>query len=181
MSENENTPAVTDTPAKKPRKVRTGPVLNKDGLLRKAAKAKTVDEFESEIARFKPSRKLLKQAKAIATAEGDDTAILDGYLARLGVSATGRGRTAPKENERRAYSVQVLHDKASDKDGGPFVRVPLDTLGVKKKDKVSITFRSDKIVIKVKGASAQTDANVPVEEIDASGAEAPADAPAAAA
>lgn len=60
-------------------------------------------------------------------------------LIRLG--GTGRGRAAPVPGEKRNYKAQQI------KTGGPFLRLPLDVLGIKKGQTVLAQFRDDCIVI----------------------------------
>ena len=57
------------------------------------------------------------------------------------VSNEKRGRPAPRVGDSRTYSAQELNEKI------PFVRVPLDTLGIKKTQKVRVHFDSDMIII----------------------------------
>lgn len=51
----------------------------------------------------------------------------------------GRGRAEPTEGEERIYKVQKIAT------GGPFLRLPLNPLGVKKGDKMKVTFEKGRV------------------------------------
>lgn len=52
----------------------------------------------------------------------------------------GRGRAEPAEGEVRVYKAQKIAT------GGPFLRLPLNPLGVKKGDKIRVRFEKDRVV-----------------------------------
>lgn len=53
----------------------------------------------------------------------------------------GRGRAAPTVGSSRSYKAQQI------KDGGPFLRLPLDTLGAQKGQGVDVNFEDGRIVV----------------------------------
>ena len=57
------------------------------------------------------------------------------------LGGSGRGRSAPSPGETRAYKAQQV------KTGGPFLRLPLDVLGVKKAGTIRVRFERDQIVV----------------------------------
>jgi len=57
-----------------------------------------------------------------------------------------RGRTAPTVGSTRNYSAQQV------KTGGPFLRLPLDTLGAEKSQDMQVSFEDGRIVVTL-GAS----------------------------
>lgn len=57
------------------------------------------------------------------------------------VGPIGRGRTAPQPGETRSYRAQQIGG------GGPFLRLPLDSLGVKKTDSVRVLFEGERIIV----------------------------------
>lgn len=81
-------------------------------------------------------RRALRELKA----SGRDTASLERWVVeRFG--STGRGRAAPITGETRSYKAQQINT------GGPFLRLPLDVLGVEKGGAVRVTFTEDHIVV----------------------------------
>ena len=57
------------------------------------------------------------------------------------VGPIGRGRSAPSVGETRSYKVQQI------KNTGPFLRLPLDSLGINKGGVVRVKFEDGKIVV----------------------------------
>lgn len=57
------------------------------------------------------------------------------------LGGAGRGRAAPSPGESRTYKAQQV------KNGGPFLRLPLDVLGVKKGGSVRVRFERDQIIV----------------------------------
>jgi hypothetical protein len=57
------------------------------------------------------------------------------------VGPIGRGRSAPQAGETRSYKAQQIGD------GGPFLRLPLDSLGVRKTDFVRVHFEDERIIV----------------------------------
>lgn len=60
----------------------------------------------------------------------------------------GRGRSTPVKGEKRMYSAQQV------KSGGPFIRLPLESIGISKKQKVEVYFEGSRIVISPVNAAA---------------------------
>jgi hypothetical protein len=57
------------------------------------------------------------------------------------LGGSGRGRSAPSPGETRSYKAQQV------KTGGPFLRLPLDVLGVKKAGVIRVRFERDQIIV----------------------------------
>lgn len=73
-----------------------------------------------------------------------DTEALRAFAVELyGVPSQGggRGRSAPTVGTSRAYKAQQI------KDGGPFLRLPLDTLGAEKGQSIGVHFEEGRIVV----------------------------------
>lgn len=81
-------------------------------------------------------RRALRELKTAGSNVDDlETWVLDRF------GSTGRGRSAPSTGETRSYKAQQV------KAGGPFLRLPLDTLGVGKGSAVRVRFDGDKIIV----------------------------------
>ena len=57
------------------------------------------------------------------------------------IGSPGRGRSTPKVGETRSYKAQQI------KQGSPFLRLPLNSLGIRKGKVVRVKFEDDKIVV----------------------------------
>ena len=86
------------------------------------------------------SRTTVRRALVDLKAGGRDVNELESWVVNH-IGAPGRGRSAPVVGEKRAYKAQQV------KTGGPFLRLPLDVLGVEKGTVVDVTFDEDKIVV----------------------------------
>jgi hypothetical protein len=58
------------------------------------------------------------------------------------IGAIARGRTAPKPGETRTYKAQQI------KNGGPFLRLPLDSLEINKGGSVRVSFEDGQITVR---------------------------------
>ena len=86
------------------------------------------------------SKATVRRAVKLLQGTSSDTTELERWLADT-VGAVGRGRTAPKAGETRSYKAQQI------KNGSPFLRLPLDSLGIEKGATVRVRFDDDRIVI----------------------------------
>ncbi len=84
-------------------------------------------------------RRAIKELKAANNPVVED---LENFFVSQG-GTLGRGRGGPKIGDTRSYKVQQLK-----KGGGPFLRLPMDSLGVDKGAAVKVAFDEDTIVIK---------------------------------
>lgn len=92
--------------------------------------------FESD----QVSRSTLRKALQELQKSGREARDLEQWvIAHIG--APGRGRSAPSAGEVRTYKAQQV------KSGGPFLRLPLDVLGVRKGSVVRVRFDHDQIVV----------------------------------
>ncbi|MCP4500253.1 MAG: hypothetical protein GY822_09870 [Deltaproteobacteria bacterium] len=82
---------------------------------------------------------LRRTIKSLADS-GKDAADLERWYAE-NFGTLGRGRGAPTPGESRSYKVQQIRRS------GPFLRLPLDSLGVKKGDTVRVKFEDNTIGI----------------------------------
>ncbi len=83
---------------------------------------------------------VLKRALRELKAQGSDTRELESFIAEK-FGSTGRGRSVPQVGEERRYRAQQI------KSGAPFLRLPLNTLGIKKGKQVRVRFEADRIVV----------------------------------
>lgn len=83
---------------------------------------------------------VLKRALRELKAQGSDTRELESFIAEQ-FGSTGRGRAVPQVGEERRYKAQQI------KSGAPFLRLPLNTLGIKKGKQVRVRFEADRILV----------------------------------
>lgn len=86
------------------------------------------------------SKATVRRAVKLLQGTSSDTTELERWLTDA-IGAVGRGRTAPKPGETRSYKAQQI------KNGSPFLRLPLDSLGVEKGGTVRVRFDDDRIII----------------------------------
>jgi hypothetical protein len=91
------------------------------------------------------SKSTVRRALVDLKAGGRDVKELEAWVANH-IGAPGRGRSAPVIGETRAYKAQQV------KTGGPFLRLPLDVLGVEKGGVVRVRFDDDQIVVERSGS-----------------------------
>lgn len=65
----------------------------------------------------------------------------EAWLNEQGLQRKSRGRTAASAGDRRVYSAQQI------KTGGPFLRLPVEALGVEKGGRVHVAFDKDRLVV----------------------------------
>jgi hypothetical protein len=83
---------------------------------------------------------VVKRALRDLKTQGTDVRALEEFVAeRFG--STGRGRSVPQVGEERRYKAQQI------KNGAPFLRLPLNTLGIKKGRPVRVRFEDGRIVV----------------------------------
>ena len=88
----------------------------------------------------KASKATVRRALRELKASGRDTGRLERWVVeRFG--STGRGRAAPIIGETRSYKAQQINT------GGPFLRLPLDVLGIEKGSSVRVTFKEGQITV----------------------------------
>jgi len=92
--------------------------------------------WEADSASKSTIRRAVKQLQETK----EDTSELERWVAE-NIGAIGRGRSAPQQGETRTYKAQQINN------GGPFLRLPLDSLGVKKGAVVRVKFDEDQIVV----------------------------------
>ena len=71
----------------------------------------------------------------------EDVTELERWVAE-NIGPIGRGRAAPQAGETRTYKAQQIKSG-----GGPFLRLPLDPLGVARGKSVRVSFERDRIVV----------------------------------
>jgi hypothetical protein len=81
-------------------------------------------------------RKALKKLRD----SGENVEQFDSWMLNT-IGPIGRGRSGPTPGETRSYKTQQI------KAGGPFLRLPLDSIGVHKGDPVRVAFDADSIVV----------------------------------
>lgn len=95
--------------------------------------------------------------RAVKSLKASDKASLAADLEAWYIKAfgsLGRGRGAPVNGETRSYRVQQI------KGSGPFLRLPLESLGVKKGDRVKVDFDTGLISIAPVAADDEGDENL---------------------
>lgn len=93
---------------------------------------------ERLLAGHRHPRPLLQRAAKELKEQGRN---VDALEVAIGKDVRGRGRTLPAVGEERQYKGQQIDD------GGVWVRLPLNTLGIKKADLVHVRFEGDRIVV----------------------------------
>lgn len=94
------------------------------------------DAYEDGDASKATVRRALRELKST----GRDVEGLERWVVeRFG--STGRGRSSPLPGETRSYKAQQIST------GGPFLRLPLDVLGVRKGTAVRVHFNDNEIVV----------------------------------
>jgi hypothetical protein len=88
----------------------------------------------------KVSKPTIRRALRKFHEQGNTPAEFERWVAEK-VGPIGRGRSAPSVGETRSYKVQQI------KNTGPFLRLPLDSLGIKKGGVVRVKFEDGKIVV----------------------------------
>jgi hypothetical protein len=86
------------------------------------------------------SRAAVRKALDALREQGAAVATLDDFV-KTHIGQGRRGRTAPLIGSDRTYRAQKLPT------GSPFVRLPLEALGVKKGGLVTVRFERDRIVV----------------------------------
>jgi len=83
---------------------------------------------------------VIKRALRELKSQGSDVEALEEYVSEH-FGTSGRGRSVPQCGEERRYKAQQI------KGGAPFLRLPLNTLGVRKGKVVLVKFDGDRIVV----------------------------------
>lgn len=83
---------------------------------------------------------VLKRALQELKETGTNTKALEEFIGES-FSAAGRGRAIPQVGEERRYKAQQV------KSGTPFLRLPLNTLGLKKGKAVKVRFEAGQILV----------------------------------
>ena len=86
------------------------------------------------------SKQTIRRAVKKLQESDEDVAELERWVAEH-IGPIGLGRSAPQPGETRSYKAQQI------KNGGPFLRLPLDSLGVRKGKIVRVLFEKDRIVV----------------------------------
>lgn len=83
-----------------------------------------------------------RAANELASRNVEGVSALNELVSEIAPKHAGRrGKQAPTVGETRGYKAQAV------KNSGPFMRLPLDTLGIGKGDKVNVKFDNDQIVV----------------------------------
>ncbi len=99
-----------------------------------------VSQVESVFNSGKTSKQTVRKALKELSTSGQDVKALEAWvLERFG--SNGRGRNAPLKGETRLYKAQQVQT------GGPFLRLPLEVLGVKKGEQLKVHFGGEKISV----------------------------------
>jgi hypothetical protein len=100
-----------------------------------------VSAVEKLLNEGRTSRAAVRKALEALRQQGAAAATLDDFVkSHLGQGGR-RGRTAPLIGTDRTYRAQKLET------GSPFVRLPLEALGVKKGGLVTVRFERDRIIV----------------------------------
>ena len=101
-----------------------------------------VGAIESLVNGGRVSKPTVRRALRELEASGRNVEPLERWVAEhFGSVGAGRGRTPPGSGDTRTYKAQQV------KTGGPFLRLPLDVLGVKKAGSIRVRFERDSIVV----------------------------------
>ena len=87
------------------------------------------------------SKSTVRRAVKKLQESNEDVGKLERWVAE-NIGPIGRGRSAPQPGETRTYKAQQLAGG-----GGPFLRLPLDSLGVARGAVVRAEFTEDKIIV----------------------------------
>lgn len=83
-----------------------------------------------------------RAANELSSRNVDGLEELNELVSEIAPKRTGRrGKQAPTAGETRSYKAQQV------KGSGPFMRLPLDTLGLNKGEQVSVSFTDKQIVV----------------------------------
>lgn len=102
---------------------------------------KGVDEVDRQWKSGQVSKNTIRRAVKLLQENKESVGELERWVTQ-NIGPIGRGRSAPRPGEVRTYKVQQLQNG-----GGPFLRLPIDCLDVKKEDIVRVEFGSDQVVI----------------------------------
>jgi hypothetical protein len=99
-----------------------------------------VNAVEKLLKDGKASRGAVRKALDALRQQGAAAATLDDFV-KTHIGQGRRGRSAPLVGTDRTYRAQKLNP------GSPFLRLPLEALGVKKGGLVTVRFERDRIVV----------------------------------
>ena len=99
-----------------------------------------VSAVEKLVTNGNASKSTVRRALKKLQESGRDVSSLERWVAEH-IGPIGRGRAAPVPGETRSYKVQQI------KNSGPFLRLPLDALSVKKGSVIRVNFETDRIVV----------------------------------
>jgi hypothetical protein len=99
-----------------------------------------VDGVENLMKSGKVSKPTIRRALRKFHESGNTPVEFERWVAEK-VGPIGRGRSAPTIGETRSYKVQQI------KNTGPFLRLPLDSLKIKKGGVVRVRFENDQIIV----------------------------------
>lgn len=99
-----------------------------------------VNAVEKLLKDGKASRGAVRKALDALRQQGAAAATLDDFV-KTHIGQGRRGRSAPLVGTDRTYRAQKLNT------GSPFLRLPLEALGVKKGGLVTVRFERDRIVV----------------------------------
>lgn len=99
-----------------------------------------VDAVNDLLKGNKASKSTIRRALRDLQSSGKDVDAFERWVIE-NVGALGRGRSAPSSGEVRTYKAQQV------KAGGPFLRLPLDVLGIQKGGVIRVRFDADQIVV----------------------------------
>ena len=101
-----------------------------------------VNGVSDMVAENVPAKATLQAAVDALENLGQDVSLLIAFMETLHPAGDGtRGRSAPQNGDVRTYKAQVV------KDGGPFLRLPLDTLNAMKGENMTVAFEHGKIIV----------------------------------
>ena len=86
------------------------------------------------------SRATARRIVTLLRDAGKDVADLENWVMEH-VGPLGRGRAPARAGEVRSYRVQKIHNS------GPFLRLPVDALGVQQGDVLRVEFDDDRIIV----------------------------------
>jgi len=99
-----------------------------------------VTQVDSMFQNGKASKTTVRRALRELKTAGRDVRELENWVIDH-FGSTGRGRAAPSMGETRSYKAQQVRT------GGPFLRLPLDVLGVDKGNAIRVRFDNNQIIV----------------------------------
>ena len=108
-----------------------------------------LDVAIEKLLQMRPSRIVLRDAVQFLRQMKKPTTLIDSYCEATGSPLfPKRGRKVPAPGMCRVYVAQVLPPRDGLPRGGPFIRLPLSVLGIKKSESVMVDFDKEQITVR---------------------------------